>query len=168
VPAALAQHVGSNVTYTESTWILGGSVPMLAATAGASALMNASRRRAAARAAAPQWRVFDRGYAFLTNLRMAGQFASRWEDFWFDPLRASECTLDGVIFWYAGAPPNKLCVRHPEWLFSLFRWLVYGETFDWPLDDRTRDRVLRAGHQLPYAPTNPPSPQLPETTGNAD
>jgi hypothetical protein len=162
VAASLAQHTGATVGYTESTWIIGGSIPMLAASAGASALMNSSRRKAAARAAAPQWRVIDSGYAYLTNLRLAGQFASGWNDFWFEPLRASECTLDGVILWYDGMPPCKIAVPHPEWLFSLFRWLVYGEIFDWQLDERTRERVVRAGHPLPDTQSTAPSgPELP-------
>lgn len=115
----------------------GGGVVGLIALRGASAIGNSRRRSAAAREAAAQWRVVDRGRIFLTSQRFSIQGESGWKDIWFGGVRMSDCDSVSIALEVDGWPSTRLEMPYPDYWFVLFRKLAYNRVMmpPWPDDE---------------------------------
>ena len=123
----------------------GGGVAGLIALRGASAIGNSRRRAAAAREAAAQWRVVDRGRVFLISQRFSIQGETGWRDIWFSGVRMSDCDGVSIALEIDGWPSTRLEMPYPDYWFVLFRKLAYNHVMmpPWPDDE-------------PFTPAAPP------------
>jgi hypothetical protein len=95
---------------------------------------NSSRRRRAAREAAPRFRPVDQGPFFLTDKRFAIQGQSQWTDLWFETIRMSSCDGTSVTLHIANMPPTQVHVWPIDYYFALYHFLANGDVIEIPPD----------------------------------
>ena len=123
-PVSLLQYVGADVQWTEKHgggWGLGSILVMGAA----NAIGNSSRKAAAMRQAAVQWRVVDQGRMWLTNQRFAVQ-ASEWINLWHENVNMSCCDGLAIELHFDGMPPTRLRMPYADWWYVMMQWVGFS------------------------------------------
>jgi hypothetical protein len=118
------QHLSAEVEWTQKRgggWGIGSMLVMGAA----NAVGNSSRKAAARRQAAPQWRPVDRGPMWLTNQRFAIQ-GSNWIDLWHTNVNLSQCDGLTIELHLSGLPPTRLRTSFADWWYVMFQWVAFG------------------------------------------
>jgi hypothetical protein len=143
-------HSVDGVTYNHSSFIAFGSVPLLAATAGGSAMLNARKRKQAQAQAAAQWRPMGQVGVTITSQRMLVLREMTWESLWFGHViqavpQLQNFTLDMI---FEGAPPFRFSGPNVPYMAVMLIFLLHGEVLDIP---------------APPAPERPPSQLGPPT-----
>jgi len=95
---------------------------------------NSSRKRRAAREAAPRFRPVDQGSFFLTDRRFAVQGQTQWVDLWFENIRMSSCDGTSITLHIANLAPTQVHVWPIDYYFALYHFLANGDIIEIPPD----------------------------------
>lgn len=130
--ASLSQYHSLDVTYSQSMFIAGGGLGMIAATAGTSAILNSRRRDRARREAQAQWRYLGRLPLVGTSTRIMLMEEGRWLSWWHGAVRQLVPRLSemGLDIAFDNTPPIRLEGDHIPWLAVMLSWLVFGQVLD--------------------------------------
>ena len=130
--AQLWQYLEGDSSYIHKSRIGFGLLGM--AVVAGTAAGNSSRKRRAAREAAPQFRLVDQGAFFLTDMRLAIQGQMQWIDLWYENIRMSSCDGISITFHIADAPPTQLHVWPIDYYFALYHFFANGDIIEIPPD----------------------------------
>jgi len=131
-PTQVWQYLGGDGSYILTGG--GGSGLLGMAMVAGTAVGNVTRRRRAAREAAPRFRPVDQGTLYMTDKRFAIQGQTQWTDLWYEHIRMASCDSNSITLHMANEPPMQLYVWPCDYHFALYHFLANGEIIEIPPD----------------------------------
>ncbi|MGV0043633.1 hypothetical protein ACRU13_19055 [Mycobacterium colombiense] len=132
---------GGNASYARSNLFAFGSIPFMIGAYGVNELMNQSRKAAAQREAAVQWRETQMASAVVTSQRLLCGTMQGWLSFWFRAATEFFPDLDNwaVTLGFGGQVPPLRLSGPPAPVIAL--WTAHAVLGPRWLDDPRLDRL---------------------------